>query len=51
MTTKEATHILRRFNLWRRAIPPYDAAGAKLEYTSIEIGIAIDTAVAALDKL
>lgn len=50
MKTKDAIVILKEFNKWRRAVPPYDEAGAKIPYSGLEIGQAIDFAVSRMNK-
>ena len=50
MKTQEAINILKEFNKWRRALPPYDEVGATIPFKGNEIGQAIEHAISRLNK-
>lgn len=50
MEVNECVKILSEFNVWRRGKGKYQEAGARLEYTPKQIGIAIDTAISLISK-
>jgi len=50
MSEEKIIKILREYNLWRRAMPPYDKEGERLKYTPEKIGLALDKAIEILTK-
>ena len=44
MTKDKAIEILKHYQLWRKGKPPFDVI-CEMDYTSKELGEAIDTAI------